>query len=74
MSREIWQTALLRLERSGRWVGGEPVHTGFTQFHCQDGGFRSRAYEITATERPPASTGEQYRQRMVSAGRIAQDS
>lgn len=74
MSSEIWQTALLRLERSGRWVGGEPVHTGFTQFHRQDGGFRSRTYEITATERPPASTVEQYRRRMASAGRSTQGS
>ena len=73
MSSEIWQTALARLERSGRWVGAEPVHTGFTQFHRQDGGFRSLTYEITAVERPPMNTLAQYRERMVSAGRAAQD-
>jgi glucosyl-3-phosphoglycerate synthase len=68
MSSEILQAALLRLERAGRWVGGEPVHTGFTQFHRQDGGFRSFTYEISATERPPACTVEQYQYRKVSDG------
>ena len=73
MASEIWQTALLRLERAGRLVGGEPVHTGFTQFHRQDGGFRALTYEVAAVERPPMCTVAEYRDRMVSAGRIARD-
>jgi glucosyl-3-phosphoglycerate synthase len=60
MSSEIWQTALLRLEREGRWIGGDPVHTGFTQFRRQDGGFRAFTYAITPTERPPANTVAEY--------------
>ncbi|HTJ66171.1 MAG TPA: glucosyl-3-phosphoglycerate synthase [Actinospica sp.] len=71
MSSEIWQTALRRLERAGRRLGGEPVHTGFTQFRRQDGGFRSFTYDITATERPPAHLVEQYQDRKVSDGRVA---
>ena len=67
MASEIWQAALLRLEREGRWVGGEPVHTGFTQFHRQDGGFSSSTYEVAAVERPPMCTVAEYRDRMVSA-------
>jgi glucosyl-3-phosphoglycerate synthase len=73
MASEIWQTALLRLEREGRWVGGGPVHTGFTQFHRQDDGFRALTSEVTALERPPMSTVAQYRARMVGAGPLAQD-
>jgi glucosyl-3-phosphoglycerate synthase len=73
MASEIWQTALLRLEREGRLVGGEPVHTGFTQFQRQDGGFRALSYEVAAVERPPMCTVAEYRDRMVTAGRIAQD-
>jgi glucosyl-3-phosphoglycerate synthase len=67
MSSEIWQTALRRLERAGRWVGGEPVHSGFTQFRRQDGGFRAFTYEISATERPPAYTVAEYQNRKVTA-------
>jgi len=74
MSSEIWQTALLRLRRSGRLLGGEPVHTGFTRFHRQDEGFRTLTYEITATERPPPSTLAEYRRRVVGAGRSGQES
>jgi glucosyl-3-phosphoglycerate synthase len=74
MASEIWQTALARLESEGRWVGSEPVHTGFTQFHRQDGGFRALTSEVATLERPPMCSVAQYRERMVSAGRIAQDS
>jgi glucosyl-3-phosphoglycerate synthase len=73
MASEIWQTALLRLERAGRLVGGEPVHTGFTQFHRQDGGFRALTHEVAAVERPPMCTVAEYRDRMVPVGRIAQN-
>ena len=73
MASEIWQTALLRLERAGRWIGGEPVHTGFTQFHRQDGGFRALTSEVAAFERPPMCTVGQYCARRVGAGRSTQD-
>ena len=67
MVSEIWQAGLVRLEREGRWVGAEPVHTGFTQFFRQDGGFGSRTYEVGVVERPPMCTVAEYRDRMVSA-------
>ena len=71
MANEIWQTALLRLRRSGHMVGGEPPHTAFTQFHRQDGGFHPLTYEISARERPPMNTVDEYRLRPVSAAHRA---
>lgn len=65
MSSEIWQTALARLERDGRWVGGKPVHTALTQFQRQEGGFRPLSHEIAAHERPPMISVEQYRLRLA---------
>jgi len=68
MASEIWQAALVRLERSGRWVGGVPVGAGLTQFHRRDGGFRARRVEVAALERPAAVGFAEYRERVVGAG------
>jgi glucosyl-3-phosphoglycerate synthase len=63
MSSEIWQTALLRLRRSGRVLGAEPLSTTVTQFQRERGGFRGRTHETVSVERQPMETVVEYRER-----------
>jgi len=63
MSSEIWQAALLRLRRSGRVRGAEPVNTTVTQFHRQHDGFRMSTHETVSVERQPMETVLEYRER-----------
>ncbi|WP_349259456.1 glucosyl-3-phosphoglycerate synthase [Actinospica sp.] len=67
MSSEIWQTALLRLRRSGRVRGAEPVSTTVTQFHREQGGFRKSTHETVSVERQPMDTVLEYRERVRRA-------
>lgn len=73
MASEIWQTALLRLRRSGRVAGAEPVSTTVTQFHRERDGFRRLTHETVSEERPPMETVLEYREReqraVAAAGR-----
>jgi glucosyl-3-phosphoglycerate synthase len=62
MSSEILQTALARLRRTGRVVGGEPVSTRITQFRREDGGFRPSTHETATTERQPMDSVPEYRE------------
>jgi len=63
MSSEIWQTALLRLRRSGRVRGAEPLSTTVTQFHREHDGFRKSTHETVSVERQPMDTVLEYRER-----------
>jgi glucosyl-3-phosphoglycerate synthase len=66
MASEIWQTALCRLERSGRVIATEPVDSALTQFERHDGGFRAYTRKVATFEREPMRTVPEYQRRHMN--------